>query len=438
MADYFVLGLNHTTAPVELRERLHFGESELEKAIKQILRLTSIEEVMILSTCNRVEFIGVSPHLDKTADILTHFLWKVKSVSPKELESHLYFFRRYEAIRHVFRVAASLDSMVIGEPQILGQLKNAIKAAENAKTFGKELMNLGARALRVAKKVRTQTDISAHAVSISFVAVELAKRIFGDLSRCSLLLVGTGKMSTLALRHFVKQAPDGKLFVTNRTRENANEIASEFGGTVLHFSDFKEFINHVDIIITSTASKDYIVTRRDLEPIMMERKNKPLFIIDIAVPRDIDPEIKNLKNAFVYDIDDLRGVVQQNLQFRQQEAQKGEEIVNDEVERYRRELHLTTVKPVIIALRNWFEQVRLEELKHHTADLEKLGGEHRELVEHITQSIVKRILHTPLCSLKSDLSDTKPSSSLEMVEKLFGLEPYLAPYCADDDEDITG
>ncbi|MFC1850148.1 glutamyl-tRNA reductase [candidate division CSSED10-310 bacterium] len=422
MVDYFIVGLNHKTAPVELREKLHFPEAELGQALTKISRRTVVDEIMILSTCNRVEFIGVCARLEKMVDILTHFLSVVKTVSLEKLEKNLYFFKHSEAVKHIFRVASSLDSMVIGEPQILGQLKTAMRIAEHAETLGKNLKYLLPEAIRVAKKVRNQTNIAAQAVSVSFVAVELAKRLLGDLSGCNIMVIGTGKMSALALQHLSKQTGTGQLFVTNRTENHARQIAQEFGGTLVPYAQFKDKLGHIDIILTSTASSEYILDAADIEEMMSHRASRPLFIIDIAVPRDIDPALKSLPHVHLYDIDDLRETVSQNIKFREQEADRAEKIIAEEVQRFEQEQHLKRIKPVIISLRHYFEQIRHEELNRHTKELVKMNQHEREFVEHITQSLINRLLHTPLCSLKSDLIPHKVLPPMEVVARIFGLQ----------------
>lgn len=422
MINYFVLGLNHKTAPVEIREKISFQEQELKEALTKILIMSSVEEVMLLSTCNRVELIGACDCLDKIKTILMHFLSKVKGITIPELEKCLYLYTKRDAIRHVFRVASSLDSLIVGEPQILGQLKSAIRSAENASTVGKKLHYLTSEAIRVAKKVRTQTNIAEHAVSTSFAAVELAKKNFSDISKSDILIIGTGKMSILALRSIRKIASTGKLYIANRSYEKASETAEEFNGIVVPFEKFPELLGHVDIVISSTSAKEYIINIDDVRDIILERNGNPLFIIDIAVPRDFDTQIDSLPNVNLYNIDDLKEIVQKNVLFRKQEAKNAEKIINDEIEKFELNLQSAALKPLIISLQNWFEQVRSDELQQHNQQIEKMTKQDKLLVQHITQAIVKRILHNPLQTLRRNFVDSKPMLPYEAVEKLFGLQ----------------
>lgn len=434
MSDYFILGLNHRTADVALREKLYFRDEEIPEALKNIIRLTSVDEVMILSTCNRVEIIGVCSRQEKLNHVLPHFLWKVKNVAPQILSHSLYYYRNSEAIEHIFRVASSLDSMVIGEPQILGQLKTAIRIAEENGTLGKEMQALMTVALRVAKKVRTTTRIAQNPVSVGFIAAELAKNILGDLQSRKVLVIGTGKMSSLALRYLAKQTGESGFLITNRTARHAEEVTREFGGTMVPFEHFREQLAEVDIILTSTASRDYLLHRQDIERAMVNRLDRPLFIIDIAVPRDVEPAAGLVPGVHLFDIDSLREVVTKNIKARECEASIAGEIVRKEVVKFKKESHLKIVKPLIISLRQAFQQIRDDELQRHARDLGRLEPRDREFVEHITQSLLNRLLHTPLCALKENILFNKELPPFKIVEQMFGLSPHDDFTCRPDEE----
>lgn len=430
MGHYFVVGLNHKTAPVNIREQFHFHELEVQDALKKIVDRTSIDEVMILSTCNRVEVIGVCSRLDKIPAILTHFLAKLKKVEIDKLEDYLYFFSDTEAISHVMRVTASLDSMVIGEPQIMGQMKAALNCAELAGTMGKELHHLLTEAFRVAKKIRTQTNIAANAVSVSFVAVELAKEILGDLSQTRIMVVGAGKMSSLTLKHLRKISTSGELVITSRTAENAQLIAEEFDGHIIPFNKITDYLAEIDIIISSTGSCEYILTHQDF--LKCDRCGKPLFIIDIAVPRDIDPDIKTIPQIHLFDIDDLRDKAQNNLQNRLKEASKAEKVIIQEVDKFEKYLNIELIKPLIISLQDKLKGIRLEEMNRHSKELSRMNESDRQFVEYFSQSLINRILHNPLCSLKNEELFEKPLPAQDVITKLFDLDNRTSQTCSDE------
>src|SRR4030081_3257816 len=325
-----LIGVNHKTAPVEVRERLAIPESLLPEACKRLAEHPAVSEGMIVSTCNRVEFIATMRN--GTGD-LREFLREYAAPDLSEFESHLYEFREDEAVRHGFRVAASLDSMVVGEPQILGQVKEAYATARAVGAVRAQLDQLLTRAFAVAKRVRTETAVGSSSVSIASVAVELAKKIFGSLNGKSVYLVGAGKMSELAARHLISHGATS-LFVANRTYDRAVSMAHKFNGHAIEFSRLYEACNRADIVITSTGSPNFIFRREHGEKLMSLRRNRPMFFIDIAVPRDVDPEMNKLDGIFVYDIDDLQQAVSSHVADRKKEADKAEAIVNGEVAKF--------------------------------------------------------------------------------------------------------
>src|SRR5215469_12088541 len=321
-----LVGLSHKTAPVEVRERLAFSAEGLRFALSSLVQMKNISEAMILSTCNRVEVVAEGPD-DR---FIRDFLCEYHQISTDAVSKHLYSFKNTDAIRHVFRVASSLDSMMVGEPQILGQVKEAYRIAADAGTIGMHLSALMSRAFAVAKRIRSETGISHSAVSISYAAVELAKKIFGTLSGKTVMIIGASKMGELAAKH-LKRAGASSVLVTNRTFERAVELAKVFEGAAVPFEHFTDHIDRADIVISSTGAPHFIITKPMGEAIIHRRKNKPMFFIDIAVPRDVEPTVNEIDNAFLYDIDDLQQVVDANLKDRLKEAHRAEEIIDLEV-----------------------------------------------------------------------------------------------------------
>ncbi|HVP43444.1 MAG TPA: glutamyl-tRNA reductase, partial [Terriglobales bacterium] len=326
-----LIGVNHRTAPVEVRERFAIPESRLPDALQSLCKYPGISEGLILSTCNRVEFLA-HPENGSEAD-LRGFIRQYFSVDPTDFEKYLYEYHDDDAVRHIFRVASSLDSMIVGEPQILGQMKDAYTAARSVGAVNSRLDALVTRAFAVAKRVRSETQIGTSAVSVASVAVELAKKIFGELSGKVVYLVGAGKMSELAARHLLAHGAE-QIMVANRTYQKAQDMAEAFGGQAVLFEQLYDTVDKADIIISSTGAPHFIFRREHGEAFLHRRKNRPMFFIDIAVPRDIDPEMNKLDGIFVYDIDDLQQVASRHIDDRRREADRAEAIVTDEVHRF--------------------------------------------------------------------------------------------------------
>src|SRR4030042_4179658 len=331
--EVLVIGLNHNTAPIAIRECLAFPEDKLEDALSKVHTFSSIKENIIVSTCNRVEIYTATRETEKAIYDLKNFLSQFHGISLREFEKSLYTHVGEEAVRHIFRVASSLDSMVLGEPQILGQIKNAYDISQQTKTSGLILHRLLHRAFHVAKRVRTETKIAISAVSVSFVAVELAKKIFGTLEKRTVLLMGAGEMCELAARHLVSGGIEKDL-VTNRTYERAVALALEFRGEPIPFEEIHQGLRMVDIVITATNSPKYLIHHEEVSKVIKNRKQKPIFFIDIADPRDIEPRVGDIENVYLYNIDDLQTVANDNIQDREKEAQKEETSVQDEVVKF--------------------------------------------------------------------------------------------------------
>ena len=412
-----LLGVNHRTAPVEVRERLAIPERKLPEALQQLMSVPGVTEGLILSTCNRVEILAQTAN---GSTDLRGFLKQYFDVDPTPYEPHLYELRQDEAVRHVFRVASSLDSMVIGEPQILGQVKEAYATARAAGTVQSYLDLLLTRAFAVAKRVRTETAVGASSVSVASVAVELAGKIFGSLQGKHVCIVGAGKMSELAARHLVAQGA-GPVFVANRTYERACALAERFGGQAIRFDKLYEHCEKADIVITSTGSPVAIFRREHGQMFLAKRRNRPMFFIDIAVPRDVDPAMNKLDGIFVYDIDDLQDAVSSHVESRKKEAEHAESIIQTEVERFHARLLTLHVVPTIVSLQDQFETIRQAELDRVRGRLGKLTPEQEGAVEALTHGIINKIMHTPIHSLKSAAAGPEMTTVVETFRKIFDL-----------------
>ena len=396
-----LIGINHKTAPIEVRERVAISREELPGATRALAEVPGVTECMIVSTCNRVEILAAvdAPNANSPTDGLTSFLHRHFGLDPALLAPHLYEHRDQEAVRHLFRVAASLDSMVVGEPQILGQVKDAFAVARASGTVGGHLEHLLQGAFAAAKKVRSETEIGSNSVSIASVAVELARKIFGSLQGRTVFLVGAGKMSELAARHLVQQGA-GAILVTNRTLERARRMAETFQGQVIPFGQLYEAASQADIVISSTGAPHPIFRREHGQEFLRRRRNRPMFFIDIAVPRDVDPEMGKLEGIFVYDIDDLQQVAAAHMAERSREATDAEALIEGEVERFHQRQLTVNVAPAIVALQHQAEEIRQAELKHAHARLGSLSAEQLAAVEALTRGLVNKFLHPPMQALK--------------------------------------
>jgi glutamyl-tRNA reductase len=399
-----VLGVNHKTAPIELRERIAISRDDLASVTRALASVPGVAECMIVSTCNRVELITALDNQNSSSPDLTAFLCNQFSLGPKSLEGHVYQHSGRQAVRHLFRVASSLDSMVIGEPQILGQVKEAFSIARETGTIGGQLDHLLQSTFAAAKKVRTETEIGSSSVSIASVAVELARRIFGSLQGRTVFLVGAGKMSELAARHLVQQGA-GAVLVTNRTAERAHKMAEPFNARVIPFEALHEAAAEADIVITSTGAPHPIFRREHGQALLHKRRNRPMFFIDIAVPRDVDPAVNKLEGLFVYDIDDLQQVAASHLDERSREAADAEALIAREVERFHERQRAVSAAPAIVALQKQAEELRQSEIKRALSRLGPLTPDQLEAVEALTRGLVNKFLHPPMQALKQAARD---------------------------------
>ncbi len=420
MLDLVIIGLNHKTAPIDIREKLAFPEKEIEKALTEAHSLPSVKETMILSTCNRVEIYAISQEVETSIQQLKDFLSRYHHLTLNLLEKYLYVYTGEQAVKHIFRVASSLDSMVLGEPQILGQIKAAYTLSAETKTSGFILHRLLHRAFSVAKRVRTETQIGDNAVSVSSVAVELAEKIFGNLDQRTVLLIGAGEMSELAARHLLSAGVQ-KIWVTNRSFDRALSLASEFHGEAIPFEDLYRGLKKVDIVISATDSPHYLIEKERMVKVMKERKQKPLFFIDIADPRDIAPEVGDLENIYLYNLDDLQKVANENRKGREQEAQKAEVIVEEEVAKFVRWYKSLEITPTIIALKKKCEEIRKKELEKLLSLYPHLSEKERRSLEAMTSAIVNKILHDPFVRLKQKDEEALSDIYVDALRTLFQL-----------------
>ncbi|MET0849537.1 MAG: glutamyl-tRNA reductase [Candidatus Rokuibacteriota bacterium] len=416
----FAAGLSHHTAPIEVRERLVLEEDKLREVLLDLVGRGVATEIAVLSTCNRVEVYGAADVPSEARAAVFRQLGAQRGVPLAGLEPLLYTKLEEDAVAHIFRVTASLDSMLVGEPQITGQVKDAFLLAQSCGTVGTVLHAVMAAAFNVAKKVRTDTGIGRHAVSLSFAAVELARKIFGSLDGKTVLFLGAGEMAELAARHMSEH---GALppYVANRTAARGEALARELGGTAVPFDRFARLLGDVDIVIASTAAPEPIVRIADVQAALARRGRRPLFLIDLGVPRNVAPEVNVLGGVFRYDVDDLQAVVESNLRERQREAQRAERLVAREVSRFAARLRQLDVVPTIVSLKDKLESIRQAELERALARLPGATPETRQVLEQMSQSIVNKVLHAPIVKLKDSTRAGQSRRWTETISELFGL-----------------
>ena len=415
-----VVGVNHKTAPVAVRERLAFADQTLAEPLAR-LQTPAVDEVVIVSTCNRVEFYVHTPEAERGVRACVEFLAAFHQLPEAQFVPYLYQLYDTEAVRHLFQVAAGLDSLVLGEPQILGQVKAAYSAARTAGRAGSILTQVFERALNVAKLVRSETGIGDNAVSVSYAAVELAKKIFERLQERTAMVLGAGETSELAARHLLRQGVR-QIFVANRTAERAARLAQTLQAKAIPWEAFPEHMVQADIVVSSTSAPHPIIHTAMVQEVMRARKHRPMFFIDIAVPRDIEPAVNTLENVFLYDIDDLEKVVEANRRERQREALAAEDLIWREVRQFQQWLAARDAVPTIVALRQRAETVRLEELDKALGKLASLEERERRVIEALTVGIVNKLLHAPTVSLKRIARDGRGSDYVQLVRQLFELD----------------
>lgn len=418
-----VFGLNHNTAPIEVRERLFVSEDTIPRLVRE-LQESGVDENIVLSTCNRTEFYFSCKNLDSALDKFHQALSRHFSIEKEWLEKYTYLLTDEDTYRHLFLVASGLDSMVVGEPQILGQVKDAYRLATDCNTSGFFLDKVFHKTFNVAKRIRTETKVGYNPVSISAMAIELAKKIFGELKDKKTLVIGAGEMCEIALRYFKKEGV-GDIYITNRTFHNAQKLADETTGIPRPFNDLQDLLEKVDMILSSTGSERPLISRELVSVVMKKRKQKPLFFIDIAVPRDIEPSVNDLENVYLYDIDDLKELSQQHLSDRLAESEKARSIVDEEVKKFSQWLRQLDKNPLISNIYEKVEEIRSRELKKILQKNKNTDDETMKNMDLLTKSIVNKLVHPHVTMIKENGSP----AILELMKKLFRLED-------DDEQDV--
>ncbi|MGQ9916524.1 MAG: glutamyl-tRNA reductase [Bryobacteraceae bacterium] len=421
MIPILLTGLSHKTAPVEVRERLAVGAAELPAALDALRGCPGVEEVLLLSTCNRVEVLAYGGAAGTPEPgPLVETLARLRGLEAVPVAGHFYTHTGEAAVRHLFRVASSLDSMVLGEPQILGQLKEAHAAARRHGAVQSGLEGLLARAFAVAKRVRSETAIGRSAVSVAYAAIDLAREIFGDLRSKHALLVGAGKMAELAARH-LRRAGCGRIHVTNRTRARAEQMAALVEGEVIDYHRFHDRLHEMDIVLASSGATGYLIAKDEMKAVLRRRQNRPVFLIDIAVPRNIDPAVDELENAFLYDIDDLGREVEANRKARKREAEAAEQIIEEEVRRLVERFRTREVAPVIVSLQQRLEEMGREEMERWRGRM-GLAGDGGAALEAYTRSLLNKVAHGAMVEIRRAAAAPDGDRILSVIRRVFRLE----------------
>lgn len=416
-----VVGLNYRTAPVEVREKFVFQADELPRA-NYILRNTkSILECIIVSTCNRMELYAVVDQEHPGSHMLKAFLSSWFGIPVEQFSQHLYIHVEDDAIRHLFRVTTGLDSMVLGETQILGQIRDAFQVAQQNGSTGSVFNTLFKQAITLAKRAHSETEISQNAVSVSYAAIELGKKIFGTFAKKRVLLIGAGKMSELTATHLNANGV-ADVMVINRTLEKAQEMAQRFNGTALPWDQLVDALLEADIVISSTSATKVILRAEDVRPVMKRRQYRPLFMIDIAVPRDLDPVLQEIEGVFLYDIDDLEGIVEANLKEREHEAAKIEVMIEEEIEEFQQWLEMMGVVPVLAALREKANSIYEETMRSLENKLPDLSERERKQIRKHSMSIINQLLKDPIIQTKELAGNAQREERLQIVSQMFGIE----------------
>ncbi len=435
LMNIIAVGLSHKTAPVEIREKVAFPPDGIKEPLRELVSLEDIQEGVILSTCNRVEIYATTRDIAGGISRIRRFLADYHKLPLEAIEKHLYSHHSESAIRHLFRVASSLDSMVVGEPQILGQIKTAYGYAAEYRTSGIILNRFLHKAFSVAKRVRTETRIASSAVSVAFAAVELARKILGEISGKTVMLVGAGEMCELAAKHFINSGAS-RIIVTNRTFEKAEQLADEFGGDAVPFDEFQGALHLADIVLSSTGAPTAVIKSEDVENALRRRRFKPIFFIDIAVPRDIDQKVNDIDNAFLFTVDDLQQVIQANMEQRNLEAEKAEEIVEMEIGQFFKWLSSLEVKPTIVALRNRFDEIRRAEVEKTLSSWKDSPPDAEKRLESLTLAIMNKLLHNPIQTLKKGKEGGRTDLYLDALMRLFELQSVEADFDEESDAEI--
>ncbi|KAA0549215.1 glutamyl-tRNA reductase [Bacillus sp. BGMRC 2118] len=416
-----VVGLNHKTAPVEIRERLTFNAAELPLAMKQLNKQKSILENIIVSTCNRTEIYAVVDQLHTGRYYIKSFLSDWFNIDKNEISPFLTIYENDAAVEHLYRVSCGLDSMVLGETQILGQVRTSFLEAQEAHATGTVFNHLFKQSITLAKKAHSDTEIGANAVSVSYAAVELAKKIFGQLTNKHVVILGAGKMGELAVQNLHGNGVE-RVTVVNRTLEKAEQLATKFKGVAQPMEMLESVLTEADIVISSTGSKDYVITESMMSKVEKKRKGRPIFLVDIAVPRDLDPNLSNLESVFLYDIDDLQGIVEANMEERQAEAEKIELMIEEEIVEFNVWLRTLGVVPVISALRQKALTIQEETMQSIERKLPDLTDREKKVLNKHTKSIINQLLKDPILKAKEMAGEADAEQSLKLFMKIFDIE----------------
>jgi glutamyl-tRNA reductase len=419
--NLILVGVNHKTTPVEIREKLAFTKGKIEESVNHLFNFPDIIEHTILSTCNRVEIYARANSQDSAIKSIKQFICDFHQLSLVELEDHFYSYSNKEAVEHLFRVSSSLDSMILGEAQILGQVKEAYSLARDLRSTGLVLNQLFEKAFSIAKKVREETGIAERSVSISSAAVELAQKIFDDLENHTVMLVGTGEMAELAAKHLISYGVK-TVYVPSRTYERAANLARMLNGSALDFEAFKNELHRADIVITSTSAPNFIIKKEIVEKAIHERKNKPIFFIDIAVPRDIEPDVNDLENVYLYDIDDLQVVVSANIKEREKEAENAMNFISQEVTKFNNWVGALDAVPTIVEIRKKAENIRKQEIEKTLKKISHLSEDDKQLLRQMSSSMINKILHKPTIKLKQKTQSEDGHVYLKAIRHLFHLD----------------
>lgn len=418
------VGLNHRTAPVEIRERFAIAEHALPEALQQLRTTKSVLECVVVATCNRTEIYVVVDRLHMCGLFIRSFMEKFFQIPRQEFTNYLYMYEDDHAIDHLFRVASGLDSMVLGETQILGQVKDSFLLAQELGTTGTWFNMLFKQAITMAKRAHAETSIGETAVSVSYAAVELGKRIFGQFTKKKVLILGAGKMSELTVKHLYANGAD-EVVVANRTLTRAEQLAAKFNGTACTISEGIARLHEMDIVISSTGADGFVLSMDQLQESMKKRKNRPIFMIDIAVPRDLDPAMAQIQNVFLYDIDDLEGIVESNMEQRRKEAAKIEAMIATEIAAFRNWLKTLGVSPLIYALQQKSSQIHQETMDSLFKKLPDLDEHEAKVIRKLTKSIVNQMLHDPILRIKEMAVEKNSDEALKMFTQIFALEEHL-------------
>lgn len=420
MGSLILVGLNHRTAPVGVRERLNVPDVKLPETLSSLRDIDGIDGASLLSTCNRVEAI-VSGRDEDVIESVVNWLSARSGVGRAELENHLYILRYGDVVRHLFRVASGLDSMIVGEPQIGGQVRFAFQCAHEGGALDPLLTQVYEQTMRVAKKIRTETAIGELAVSVPYAAVELAKKIFRDLRGLHVLLIGAGEMAELAAEHLHRQHVK-QVFVANRSHDRAVEMAQRFGGEAVRFDAIDQHLATCDIVIASTAAPHHLIDAETVERALNMRRRRNLFLIDLSVPRNIDPAVAGLGGAYLYNVDDLQSVADANLELRQQRAVEAEQFVTREVEAFQRRLVAHDAVPTIVELQQRLEEIRAAEVEKCLRKLGPITADQHAAIETLTTQMINKIVHYPILQLKDAAEEPQERESLRnTIRKIFGL-----------------